>query len=207
MRSALGLGRLCFAPPKLGLYGVSDEDRHSVRADQGLNPLPLLVGQSDLRLFDVHRRSAHASRGIRPLIVCQSHKKASPLIDTLSVPGYITGDAYGDKPVTYYSREIKMPATRKDGLCNFVQMIINQIEAGKAQEALLTAADLLDTLSGNANPFAEVTEGRDNAMVEELNRKHAAEMREAIVRAHQQGVEEGQRQQKAKLVEMLGLAA
>lgn len=109
--------------------------------------------------------------------------------------------------MTFYSREIKMPVTRKQGLCNFVQMIINQIESGNSREALLTAVDLLDTLSGEANPFSSITSGKDNAMIEELKRKHAAEMSEAIIKAHAAGVDQGKTEQKRALAEMLGLAA
>lgn len=48
-----------------------------------------------------------------------------------------------------YARDIQMPKTRKEGLCNYVQMIINRLEAGDHREALLTAVGLLDDLSGS----------------------------------------------------------
>lgn len=109
--------------------------------------------------------------------------------------------------MTYYSRPIEMPATKLQGLQNFVQMIINKIEAGDTNEALLIAADLHDTLCGSANPFASITADKDNALIEELGRKHAKEISSAIARAHADGIEEGKRQQKAALVAVLGLAA
>jgi hypothetical protein len=109
--------------------------------------------------------------------------------------------------MTYYSREIKMPTTRLEGLCNYVQMIINQLEAGQHGEALYTAADLRDTLSGQANPFASITAGKDNAMLAELKRQHAAEMADAIIKAHADGVRDGENAHKKKMVALLGLAA
>jgi hypothetical protein len=109
--------------------------------------------------------------------------------------------------MTYYSRELKMPNSKLEGLCNFVQMIINKIEAGQTEEALLTAVDLLDTLSGQANPFASITSEKDNAMLAELKHQHTAEMLDAITRSHAEGFAQGEQAQKRKLAEMLGLAA
>lgn len=109
--------------------------------------------------------------------------------------------------MTYYSRELKTPNTKREGLCNFVQMIVNKIEAGQAEEALLTAVDLLDTLSGEANPFASITSEKDNAMLAEIKRQHAAEVADAIVKAHAEGFAQGEAAQKRKMVELLGLAA
>jgi hypothetical protein len=56
----------------------------------------------------------------------------------------------------YYYAEITMPKTKREGLQNFVQLIINQIEQGEHREALLTAVDLLNDLKSKANPYAEV---------------------------------------------------
>lgn len=68
-----------------------------------------------------------------------------------------------------YSMEIKEPLTRKQGLLNFVQMIINAVERGDATNAVLLAVDLKDTLSGNANPFAAITDGlTHDAVVKEV---------------------------------------
>jgi hypothetical protein len=41
-----------------------------------------------------------------------------------------------------YAREITMPNSKQEGLANFVQMIINDLEAGDVREALLKAVDL-----------------------------------------------------------------
>lgn len=109
--------------------------------------------------------------------------------------------------MTFYSRKVEMPKTRLDGLCNFVQMVINQIEAGSPQEALLTAVDLLDTLRGQSNPFSSITSEKDNAMLAELKRQHAAEVADAIVKAHADGFGSGELAEKARVAQLLGLAA
>lgn len=46
----------------------------------------------------------------------------------------------------FYSMELEMPKNAQEGITNFVQMIINQIEAGNTQEALLKAVDLKNDL-------------------------------------------------------------
>lgn len=42
----------------------------------------------------------------------------------------------------YYTQNIEMPNDLQQGLANFVQMIINDIESGDEREALLKAVDL-----------------------------------------------------------------
>jgi hypothetical protein len=54
---------------------------------------------------------------------------------------------------TYYTREIKTPQTKQDGLANALQMAINQIEAGNSNEALLQLVDLLDDVCAESNPY------------------------------------------------------
>lgn len=109
--------------------------------------------------------------------------------------------------MAYYSRELKTPVTRLDGLLNFVQMVINRLEAGEHHEALMVAVDLWDTLHGTANPFASITADKDNALIEEINRKHALEKADAIVRAHADGFAKGEQAEKARMAKVLGLAA
>lgn len=53
----------------------------------------------------------------------------------------------------YYSRPIEKPKSLKEGLVNFVQMIINAAEAGDAREAMLLAVDLRGDLESKANPY------------------------------------------------------
>lgn len=109
--------------------------------------------------------------------------------------------------MTFYSRKIEMPRTRLQGLCNFVQMVINHIEAKNPQEALLVAVDLLDTLQGQSNPFSSVTAEKDNAMLAELKRQHMQEVTDAMVKARQDGYEAGVAAEKARMATVLGLAA
>lgn len=54
----------------------------------------------------------------------------------------------------YYSRPLEPPRDRKQGLINFVQMIINAAEAGDAREAMLLAVDLRGDLESKAAPYA-----------------------------------------------------
>ena len=53
----------------------------------------------------------------------------------------------------YYSSAITTPKTKQEGLINFVQMIINEIEAGNHREALLKAVDLRNDLVGKAPAY------------------------------------------------------
>ncbi len=76
----------------------------------------------------------------------------------------------------FYSREIQKPRDRREGFANFVQLIINNIEAGEPQQALLGAVDLLDCITGNANPYGSVTDAEDD-----------------ISRARADGIAEGKR--------------
>lgn len=85
---------------QLRLDCLTNEDRHAVWTGDCLDTAALLVCQADLGLFDVHRRAPHSRGAIRPRNICQRHSFPSPLIDELSVPGYISGDAYGDKHMT-----------------------------------------------------------------------------------------------------------
>lgn len=75
-----------------------------------------------------------------------------------------------------YAMEIKEPRTRKEGLLNFVQMIINAAERGDVRNAVLLAVDLKDTIGGNANPFADITDGLTQVAIV----KEVADMRRAF---------------------------
>jgi len=110
----------------------------------------------------------------------------------------------------YYTRKIEMPGNRQQGFQNNVQMIINQIEAGNANEALLIAVDLLDTISGKSNPFSSITAVSDEVtsfkrMIDELKKQHVAELAEAMKSALDRGIEEGRRLQKQDTAKLLGL--
>lgn len=66
------------------------------------------------------------------------------LLNTLDA--YEVGRVGSRTPTRYYSRPIKQPKNREDGMRNFVQLIINEIEGGNHQEALLKAVDLLNDI-------------------------------------------------------------
>jgi hypothetical protein len=77
-----------------------------------------------------------------------------------------------------YAREMKAPQNKEEGLQNFVQMIINCLEAGDHREALLKAVDLHQDLTtgiyrevvapelNDAVPMAEHLRAVENARVE-----------------------------------------
>ena len=88
-----------------------------------------------------------------------------------------------------YAREIKTPANRKEGLCNFVQIIINRLEAGDDREALLTAVDLLDDLSGSVYDDVAVDVSPDMMPMGE----HFAAMSSAKGAAYGDGFAAGQK--------------
>jgi len=107
----------------------------------------------------------------------------------------------------YYSKPVIPPATRKDGLLNFVQLIINRIEAGDINEALLTAVDLLDTLSGNANPFAGVTDDISRPAMEAELRAQSEAARVEQARYGDLRFEQGRESMRRELAALLGNAA
>lgn len=53
----------------------------------------------------------------------------------------------------HYTAEINPPRSTLEGLANYVQMIINEIEAGNTREALMKAVDLRQDLDSNASPY------------------------------------------------------
>lgn len=105
--------------------------------------------------------------------------------------------------MTCYSRKIEMPRTKRDGLANFVQMIINQIEAGDAQEALLKAVDLHQDIACGQYDEAMVDTKAANAATRELEQKHIEE----LAAAKADGVEAGIRMERQRVSDLLGLAA
>ena len=109
--------------------------------------------------------------------------------------------------MTGYSREIKPPKTTKEGLLNFVQMIIDDIERKQHQEALYRAVDLLDTLSGRANPYASVTDGNPvhDAAIEALKAQHVRDLTAEFEHGKNAGWNEGVAAAKRDIASKLGL--
>ena len=107
-----------------------------------------------------------------------------------------------EKVSTYYSQPIEMPKTKRDGLANFVQIIINKIEAGQSREALLSAVDLLDDIvCGNYDDAMSDAKGH-SAIIREMEAKHMTE----IIEAGQSGQNNGIALEKARMAAALGLA-
>jgi len=52
-----------------------------------------------------------------------------------------------------YALAITTPNTKREGLWNFVQMIINDMEAGDFYNGLLRAVDLRNDISCKSNPY------------------------------------------------------
>lgn len=102
---------------------------------------------------------------------------------------------------TYYTKKIEMPATKRDGLANFVQIIINNIEAGDARNALLAAVDLHQDIEtgmyDDAMVDAKAVNAAHNAAVAELNAK--------IQAAYEKGRADGIDAEKARMAAALGL--
>lgn len=103
--------------------------------------------------------------------------------------------------MTYYSREIKMPATRRECLANFVQIIINKIESGEINNALLSAVDLHQDLVSGIYDDAMTDHSAQQAIIKEQELKHADD----IIAAAKRGREDGIRDEKARMAEALGL--
>lgn len=104
---------------------------------------------------------------------------------------------------TYYSRKIEMPATKRDGLANFVQMIVNKLEAGEHREALLTAVDLHEDITCGLYDDAMT----DAKAVNAARMEALAEQQQKIEAAKSAGYEQGVADEKARMAKALGLAA
>lgn len=100
-----------------------------------------------------------------------------------------------------YSRKIEMPKTKREGLENFVQMIINRIEGGEHREALLQAVDLINDVRSGIYDDAMADALGYNEMTRDLNAKHQDE----IIKAGQKGFESGVAAEKSRMAKALGL--
>ena len=105
---------------------------------------------------------------------------------------------------TYYTQEIKTPKNRKEGLQNWIQLIINLLEAGNSNEALLQAVDLLNDVRCGAYNDLDGKAGNLMATLHaELNAKHAAE----IAMAREDAFSAGQTHARTEIAKRLGLMA
>lgn len=101
----------------------------------------------------------------------------------------------------YYSRKIEMPKTKREGLENFLQIIINRLEAGETHEGLLAAVDLLqDVHSGVYDDAMKDAKGAD-LLAKELAEKHTAD----VIKASEENYSRGVADERARIVKLLGL--
>lgn len=123
--------------------------------------------------------------------------------DRLNIVERFDGENMTPATTGHYSQDIKMPANKQQGLANFVQMIINQLERGETQEALPTAVDLLNDVNSAASPYKVVEDAgaKLSALHAELQAKHNAEIGAACARYF----ELGRRNAKDEFIEKLGL--
>ena len=103
----------------------------------------------------------------------------------------------------HYTKEIKMPTTKQDGLANFIQMIINSIERGEVNEALLLAVDLKQDVTSAAGIYRTEEDGGAKlaALQSELQAKHAGE----VIEASKRSFEDGKRAARREIAEKLGV--
>ncbi len=102
---------------------------------------------------------------------------------------------------TGYSREIGMPKTKRDGLANFVQMVINRIEINDSREALLLAVDLLEDINCGLYDDAMTDAKAANTAISELTAKQDRKTQDAYQRGHDAGVHAEQ----ARVTTLLGI--
>lgn len=103
--------------------------------------------------------------------------------------------------MSHYTRKIEMPKTKREGLSNFVQIIINAIEAGKIDTALLSAVDLRQDIDTGIYDDAITDKNGQLAIIREMEAKHAAD----IIAAAKRGREDGISEEKARMAKALGL--
>ena len=99
-----------------------------------------------------------------------------------------------------YTREIKRPKNKEEGLQNFVQMIINCLEAGDHREALLKAVDLHQDLTSGI--YREVVAPELNDFVP--MGEHIRAVEKARVEGSDAGMKAGANAVRAELKRILG---
>lgn len=109
-----------------------------------------------------------------------------------------------------YSAEVKKPSNKKEGLMNFVQMIINDAEAGDAREAMYKAVDLLNDLRSGIYDCAiggdEIKKAQNDKIVtSNLIENMKKESIKAENDAYAKGFDDGMAVVRKKMSEALGL--
>ena len=101
-----------------------------------------------------------------------------------------------------YTKEIKPPKTMKDGLCNFIQMIINAAESGDSREAMLLAVDLLGDIQSGDYDTNIVDE---NALLIDHLEKEKIKAEKLAISEYARGVRDGAIQKQREIAVVLGL--
>ena len=105
-------------------------------------------------------------------------------------------------------RQLGPPKNLKDGLCNFVQMIINAADAGNAAEAMYLAVDLLDDLrSGTYDGAKGASAASAESNLERQMEKDRAEAAETARQEYIKGVQHGMESKRREILLALGLEA
>ena len=111
-------------------------------------------------------------------------------------------------PTLGYYRQLAPPKNMKDGLCNFVQMIINTAEAGNASEAMYLAVDLLDDLrNGTYDGAMGISAASAKSNLERQMEKDRAEAAETARQEYIKGVQHGMESKRREILLALGLKA
>lgn len=108
--------------------------------------------------------------------------------------------------MTTYSKPIETPITMKEGLCNFVQMIINAAEEGDSREAMLRAVDLLQDLdSGVYDGALGISKDYARSHLNTQLAKAKADAAKFAAAEYARGVKDGALQKQAEIAKSLGL--
>jgi hypothetical protein len=102
------------------------------------------------------------------------------------------------------SRALEMPKTKRDGLANFIQMIINAQERGDHREALLQAVDLLEDVNCGLYDTAMIDDRAQKTQeraLQDMKTQHNAE----ITAAYERGQATGAQDEKDRITALLGL--
>jgi hypothetical protein len=107
-----------------------------------------------------------------------------------------------------YSHQVTMPKTKRDGLANFVQLIVNDIERGDTREALLRAVDLLQDIQSGIYDDAmtdhsalTAADKHAKAAIEQAGKETRAREEAAL----REGVDIGRRTERKEIARKLGL--
>jgi hypothetical protein len=117
-------------------------------------------------------------------------------------------DTQTDKHALYYTREITMPKTKREGLANFVQMVINAAEAGDSREAMLKAVDLLNDIHcGVYDDAMGVSQDHAQSALSKQLQCQAAEAGVHAAVEFERGRQQGAEDKARQIAEALGVPA